>query len=53
MEVSGPLHAPASVSPKKGPQYPLDRKLVGHFGKERNLSSQGLAGRYNIRVIRM
>jgi hypothetical protein len=29
MEVSGQLHAPAALPPRKEPQYPLDRKLGG------------------------
>jgi hypothetical protein len=38
MEVSGQLHAPATLLPSKSPRYPLNSKLVGlqsqpgHFG---------------------
>jgi hypothetical protein len=43
MELSGQLHAPATVPLKKEPQYPLDRRLGGpqsqsaHCGNEKNL----------------
>jgi hypothetical protein len=30
MEVSGQFHAPAALTPEKGPRYPLDRRLGGH-----------------------
>jgi hypothetical protein len=42
MEVSGQLHAPAALLPRKGPWYPLDRKLggsqsrSGRGGEEKN-----------------
>jgi len=42
MEVSDQLHAPATSSPRKEPQYLLDRRLggpqshFGHSGKEKN-----------------
>jgi hypothetical protein len=29
MEVSGQLHAPAALPPRKEPGYPLDRRLGG------------------------
>jgi len=30
MEVSGQLHAPAALTPGKGPRYPFDGRLGGH-----------------------
>jgi hypothetical protein len=48
MEVSGQLHAPASLPPGNSPWYPLDRRLgrtqcrSGPGGEEKN--SQALPG---------
>jgi hypothetical protein len=48
MEVSGQLHSPASLTPRKEPCYPLDRRLSGpqsrsgRGGEEKN--SQPLPG---------
>jgi hypothetical protein len=45
MEVSGQLHAPAALPPRKRPWYPLDRRLgepysrSGHGGEEKNSQS--------------
>jgi hypothetical protein len=42
MEVSGQLHAPAALLPRKDPWYPLDRRLggpqsrSGRGGEEKN-----------------
>jgi hypothetical protein len=42
MEVSGQLHAPVALPQRKGPRYPLDRRLVepqsrsGRGGEEKN-----------------
>jgi hypothetical protein len=42
MEVSGQLHAPAALPPRKSPWYPLDRRLggpqsrPGRDGEEKN-----------------
>jgi hypothetical protein len=42
MEVSGQLHEPAVLPPRKRPRYPLDRRLgglqirSGHGGEEKN-----------------
>jgi hypothetical protein len=44
MELSGQLHAPATLSLGKEPQYPLDRRLggpqgrYGHYGEEKNFA---------------
>jgi hypothetical protein len=39
MEVSGKVHAPAALPPRKSPWYPLDRRLAGggqSRGEEKN-----------------
>jgi hypothetical protein len=33
MEVNGQLHAPASLPPDNGPQYPLNMKFIGPQGR--------------------
>jgi hypothetical protein len=38
MEVSGQLHVPAALSPRKEPRYPLSRRLAG----PQNQSGQGV-----------
>jgi hypothetical protein len=51
MEVSGDLHAPAALPPRKSPWYPLDRRLrgpqsrSGRCEEEKNLAPAE-AGRY-------
>jgi hypothetical protein len=61
MEVSGQLHGPAALPPRKRPQYALDMRLSGPqsrpgqlyskekslaFAKNRNLAVQPVVRRY-------
>jgi hypothetical protein len=50
MEMSGQLHAPATLPQRKSPWYPLDRKRggpqshSGHSGEEKNSQHQEVIG---------
>jgi hypothetical protein len=40
LDVSGQLHAPTALTLGKGPQYPLDRRLVGLQSRSGELGEQ-------------